>query len=551
MKNRFGEIFLSYGVNYFRADKPLQEMLRQFNFQGDADMESLGSFVSSDMIEAVDFIDHRSPPFLQTWSLLGKRIDMVRISPEHRRLLTRLQEFGVTRKSVSGEAPWLYHFVSGYLISDAGLFCSLTLTAQTGYGLKKYGTEEMKAKFLPRFTTMEDPWLGATYYSEIQGGSDVGANRTTADRSGSDWVLNGQDKYFASNAGLADAALITAKPTPPKPGPKGISLFFVPAFHAGSGEPTYAIRRLKNKLGTIAVPTGEVELEKTPGYLLGDTDHGIYIALEILGISRLDNAFASVGIARKALWEAYRYAQKREAFGKRLLAHPLLARDVIEMEADVEAGLLISLHAAQAFEKSLGDAPPYTADYHYARLLAHVAKYMTAILAREVTGYAMEMLGGIGFFEEFQMAKLHRDAMVTPIWEGTGNIQALDALEVMAKKTAHDRLLGELKALLEATTSDEEMKHDLTHMMERFRVQLDEILSFGERSQFYAKDVIGDLGELASAIYLLAFADRVKRDSGEEWALSMARIYFHRHIARESTPVELLKEVVGGLGWMA
>ncbi len=550
MRERFGELFLSYGVNYYTADKPLAEMLRQREFHGDDDLETLGRLVSTEMVEAVDIIDHRAPPFLQTWGLLGNRIDYVRISPEHRRILSRLIDLGVTRKSVAGTSPWLYHFVSGYLISDTGLFCTLTLTAQTGYALQKYGDPSLKERYLHHFLPPAGEWLGATFYSEIQGGSDLGANRTLAEPRGESWVLNGEDKYFASNAGLADAALVTAKRAPPREGVRGLSFFFVPAASEPSGDSTFEIRRLKDKLGTVAVPTGEVVLKDTPAFLLGSADQGVYYALEVLNISRLDNAFASVGIARKSLWEAYRYALHRKTFGKTLIEHPLLARDLLEMEADVEGGLALALESALAFQRTVDTVPPYDDVYHYARLLAHVAKYSTAIMSREVTSYAMEVLGGIGFFEEFPLAKLHRDALVTPIWEGTSNIQALDALEVIMKKQAHELLLRDLTARIEAVSTEVDMKHDLGHMLGRLRTQIDDIVSSGEKAVFYAKDLIGDLGELATATYLLSFADRLRKEKGEGWAMALAQVYFHRHIARESTPAALLAEIPGALGWM-
>jgi len=149
MRNDFGKLFLSKGVNYFAGDLPLSRILKFLGFKGDSDMNDLGSFVSEYMIESADFIDHYARPRLCTWGITGERIDYVRVSPDHAYILSKLLKFGSVRKSASGEFSWMYHFVSGYLISDSGLFCTITLTAQTAYALGKYGDGPARDKYLP------------------------------------------------------------------------------------------------------------------------------------------------------------------------------------------------------------------------------------------------------------------------------------------------------------------------------------------------------------------------------------------------------------------
>ena len=133
MQNRFSEIFLSKGINYYAADKPLQEALNHLGIKGQRNLLELGLYVSSKMIESLDFIDHFAKPVLQTWSLMGERIDYVRVSPDHAKVLQELQEYEVIR-SINGEpSDLMHHFLTGYLISDSGIFCTMTLTAQTAY----------------------------------------------------------------------------------------------------------------------------------------------------------------------------------------------------------------------------------------------------------------------------------------------------------------------------------------------------------------------------------------------------------------------------------
>ncbi len=268
MQNRFSDIFLSKGINYFIADKPLQETINHFSFHTDEALPGLGDYISSELIESLDFIDHYAKPVLQTWSVMGDRIDYVRISPDHARVLQTLQEYGIVNRLEGNPADLMHHFLSGYLISDSGIFCTLTLTAQTAYIIQKYGSKELKEKFLGKFFSSRNPWYGATFYTEIQGGSDLGANRTIAHKEGDKILLEGGDKYFASDSGIADGALVTARFKDSPPGAKGISLFFVPS-HLDDGTPNYNIRRLKDKLGTTAVPTGEVEFNGSIAYQIG------------------------------------------------------------------------------------------------------------------------------------------------------------------------------------------------------------------------------------------------------------------------------------------
>ncbi|MHB8562297.1 MAG: acyl-CoA dehydrogenase family protein [Thermoplasmataceae archaeon] len=538
MRNDFGKLFLSRGVNYYTEDVPLSYVIDFLGFTGDKDMKELGSFVSEHLIESADFIDHWAKPRLYTWGIEGKRIDYVRISPDHEYMISKLQKLGSVRKSASGEHPWMYHFISGYLISDSGIFCTLTLTAQTAYAIGKYGDRSIREKYFSKYISHDNPWLGATFYSETQGGSDLGANNTTAEEKETGWILNGADKYFASDAGLADGAIVTAKFRPGY-GVKNIALFFVPAFK-DDGSMNYSIRRLKEKLGTIAVPTGEVEFHDSTGYLLGDSRKGIYYGMEILTISRLDDAIAAVGIARKSLWEAYIYANRRSTFGKKIIDHPLLLRDFLEMESELEASLYLSLYAASRFSTSCSDVPPYTDDYHYARLLSHISKNMASSTSSEITRYSMEIFGGNGFLEEFPVAKFHRDALVTSIWEGTSNIQALDMIEVMKRKNAHSLLFDDLSQMI-GKMNNKTVQDSLGCLLEKTRKNIGEIIG-SENVEVQAKEILKILGTLISAVlmYAVTFSASSRNDTSR---FNLPDLYLYRHFSIEIRPsLELITD---------
>lgn len=545
MKNLFSELFLSGGVNYFTDDRPLQEMLKFFSFRETGDIRKLGGYVSGELIELLDFIDHEGKPRLHTWGILGNRIDYVRLAPEHRRALLKLQELGIISSMFKGDGSLLQHFVSGYVVSDSGIFCTLTLTAQTAYALGKYANKEISEKYLPKFLQPENPWFGATFYTETHGGSDLGANKTAATYGDGKYLISGGDKYFASDAGVADGAIVTARKKDSPPGAKGISVFFVPAYRE-DGSLNYTIRRLKDKLGTVAVPTGEVEFENSEGFELGDTREGIYIAMEILTISRIDDAIAAVGIARKALWEAYRYSERRIAFGRTLLEHPLMLKDLMEMETELEAATALSILSASLFDEIRNSRPPYGASYHLSRAMSSIAKNMASAASAEITRYSMEILGGTGFLEEFPMAKFHRDSIVTSIWEGTTNIQALEFLEVLTKKDG----VGIITSFLENETlkiENEAVRSRLMEELERLKERTRMALSSGE-AEFRSKDLLTSYGRFVSSLYLY----RVSQSTEDSASLTgkAAKIYFMRYFGSKDYSYRELLESSGLIEWM-
>jgi acyl-CoA dehydrogenase len=543
--NPLSRLFLSFGKNHFQIDQPLKAILKVCGLPETyfPQLSKLGKYVGDEFLELVDYIDKHSPPQLHMWDIHGERMDWIQLNPAHRELLVKLMQAGIIRNTYVENAPHQLHYAMGYLIADPGIFCTLTLTNQTAYALKKYGGEELQRKFFPHFVSdqPDDIWYGATFYTETQGGSDLGANRAVARKDGKIWRITSKDKYFSSNAGVANGALVTARPEGNPPGPKGLAIFFVPAIRE-DGSANYTIRRIKEKLGTRAVPTGEVEMEDSEAYLIGTPEQGIYIALEVLLLARLANSVAAMGIARKAYLEAYYYCQHRSAFGKNLIEHPLIKRDLLEMEVELEANLMVAFKAVEKFEQVKNIRPPYSQEYHYARFLAHIAKNMTADSSADITQQAMELFGGIGFLEDFPIARWHREALITPIWEGTSNIQALDLLEVIAKKNAHELFFAEINSLLDSIQPFPGWKI-LSDKFDALQKMLKELSSMtAESAQFYAKDLLTGLGEFAGSIYLVdAAINRLPKDEGTR-ALKIASIYIQRHLKKTRIPLELLEE---------
>ncbi len=530
-------VSLAYGLNHYTIDRPYRRLLGAF--AGEAwDFRDLGDYAGREVYEAAYRVDRLSQPFLFSWGVAGRRADLAWLDPLERSVLEELVwRHGVNRHPFEGR-PWHYHYTGIYLVGDPGLACILTITIQTAYALYKYADGEVR-DWYKGLAGLSRPLLwGATWFTEVQGGSDLGANETRAEPGeGGVYRLTGY-KYFASGAGIADVALVTARlPGRPKAA-KGLSLFAVPRLRS-DGRLNFHVRRLKWKSGTVAVPTGEVELDSSEAYLIGDPDKGIYYTMEDLMVSRLSNSMGALGISRKAYLEAYGYATIRRAFGRRVIEHPLALRDLLEAEVEIEAMTALTLYAITLFNESWHSTPPYEPRYHEARLVTHIAKNLTAEASSRITALAMELFGGIGFLHEFPIERWHREALITPIWEGTSNIQALDMLEAMYKKAAHEPLLADLEAMA-SESGDAKLAEKA---LEAARDAIKTAASDPASAQFNAKEVLRRLGYTMAVILLL----KASRDTGDEAFEHAARRYYDWKLGgglRSMPPKEVVDDIV-------
>jgi len=529
----FGYESSAYGLNHYSIDTPFRTVLNYFGYN--ADLSSLGRFAGRELYEIADYVDKIARPRQVYWAVDGERVDRVWLDPGERYALEKLvKEFEVNKRPYS-EADWFHYFSSIYLIGDPGISCILTVTNQTAFAIFKYGNEKVK-KFLPGLIGQDKELkFGATWFTELQGGSDLGANRLEAKQKGDAWLLNGDTKYFASNAGLADFAIVTARPSNARSGAKGLALFLVPEINS-SGKRNFTVRRLKDKSGTVSVPTGEVEFKDSEAFLLGDEEKGIYYTMENLMVSRLSNAVGALGIARKAYLEAYYYVNKRTAFGKKLIQHPLVLRDLIEMESYIEGTMALTFKAIKLFQETFMDRYPYSEKYHYARLLTHISKNLTADMASHVTKLSMELHGGLGFLSEFAVERWHREALITPIWEGTSNIQALDMLEVIAKKGANQSMLKDVEQLGNEIQKGKEVYKDMKSAIFSTFESLTKMSE--EEAQFSAKDILERLGHAYSTIMLLHIGNILS----SERFINIARIYSSRFFYRKEIASSVLRD---------
>ena len=327
--------------------------------------------------------------------------------------------------------------------STATFLCPVAMTDGAARVLADGGTEGQRQGLLAHLVARDptEAWTSGQWMTERQGGSDVGRNAVAAKRDGDEWQLFGQ-KYFCSNIG-SEMALSLARPEGAAPGTRGLALFVVLRDGPDGRRNRYRIDRLKDKLGTRAMATGEVTLEGAHAQLVGEVERGFAQMTAMLNITRLHNAITAAAIMRRAVMLATAYAAQREAFGRKLQEHPLHREVLGPMAAEADGALYLTMRMAQLLgriEAGTADA----AEVALFRVGIALAKLYTGKQAVSVASEAIECFGGQGYMEDTGLPRLLRDAQVLPIWEGTTSVLALDVLRVLRKPEALEAVAGEL-----------------------------------------------------------------------------------------------------------
>ena len=417
--------------------------------------ETVGKQVSPNADVVAD-----NPPKLRTYDRNGERVNEVEYHPKHLENEKLVYESGLIAdlfdapEGHDDTVSHVEHFAQFYLMeysSSTGLGCPAAMTGGAALLLEKFDDGSLQ-EYYDGLTARDydDLMTGAMFLTEKQGGSDVGANDTVAEPTDEEDVyeLTGE-KWFCSNIDSEAALVLARRPEAPEE-TEGLSLFLVPRTKR-NGEPNdFLYRRLKDKLGTRSVPTGEVVFEGAEAYLLGETEEGFKYMSEMLNMERLYNAIGSV--AGRALLESRIHVANRDAFGKKLKDQPLMRRDMVDMTVRHEAAVEATFEAVEQFGRReeaerAGETDEHA--YRLMRILTPVVKYKTARMAVDNASYAMEIKGGDGYVEEFVHPRLLRNAQVTPIWEGASNIMALDVLRSMASELAHRAYVEEFEDRLD------------------------------------------------------------------------------------------------------
>jgi alkylation response protein AidB-like acyl-CoA dehydrogenase len=532
------------GMNFYRADPALTDLLRihlpEALFKHiEPHLDRLGGLVGGPLDEAARMAD-KHVPVLHQRDKFGRDAQWIEYHPAYRELeRAAFGEFGIHamshRKGILGW-PTTYPVVAKHAFTflfnqaEFGMGCPINVTDGAAKLLSNYGDAALKAKYLDGLTQTDIVKLtqGGQFMTEKEGGSDVGKLTTTAVQEGDHWRLTGE-KWFCSNAD-AEIVMLLARPEGAEGGTRGVGLFLMPR-RLDDGSPNhYRIVRLKDKLGTRSMASGEIKLEGAIAYAVGKLDRGFVQMAEMVNSSRLSNGVKSTSLMRRAYHDAMSVARGRVVFGQRIIDMPLARRQLMKIMLATEQALSMSFLTADALDRAEAGSQDAAA---LLRILTPTLKFRATRDARKVCGDAMEMRGGIGYIEEFATARLLRDAHLGSIWEGTGNIVALDALKrAVGRHGAEAALAADLHARLDDSTSVPQAWRD------RLRGFVDRAVGFAREvaaradNEADARRATSSLYHVASAVALAWEGHRIHVLRGDARRLLLSRLVIdHRLMA--------------------
>lgn len=509
--------------NFYSNDMTLHHILRNnmdtsFFAYANKELETFGELVANEIDERARHTDRSGEPQLVKFDKHGDDVSTVWVNEGYRKTVSESYETGIVGyvhkeiPSIQRKGNYLYSFAQGYILSqaEAGFYCPVTLTMATAFLLDHYASDELKSRFLPHVCATGDVELfeGATFLTERQGGSDVGANVVRAVKDGENYRLFGE-KYFASNAGMAGVVMVLARIDGAASGSRGLTLFAVPWRDDSGALKGISIRRLKDKLGVRAVPSGEVEFDGARAYVVGNPANGLKYMMEALNLSRICNAVASVGIMRRALTEAEEYAVKRDAFGRKLVEFPMVQDTLGQLTAKLEIELLTVFDLIKLYDRIVvGDVTE--AEVVLNRLFIAILKKETAEQAIHFAHEAIELHGGNGYIEDFITPRLLRDAQVLTVWEGTANILALELVRLVRKFNAHTLFIEFIKERLDRVKDSSIWHHIVTDELEKLNDTLSIFASLDEDAQtIEAKEIAHRMALLYESLIAVETAKEI------------------------------------------
>jgi acyl-CoA dehydrogenase len=528
------------GLNFYAIDRSLQDLLALYlpanlNAHIVPHLQRLGELAGGEL-DALAATADQHPPVLHARDRYGRDEEWIEFHPAYR-AMERLAfgEFGLHVLShEAGVLGWkeklppLVKYAFNYLFVQAefGLLCPVNLTESASVLLERFGNETLKARYLAGMRSQDPAALlrAAQFMTEKAGGSDVGQAELTAVPEDGQWRLWGE-KWFCSNAD-ADVSVLLARPEGAVAGGRGLGLFFMPRILPDGTRNHYRVVRLKDKLGSRSMASGEIVFEGAVAWRLGALDQGLKQMLVMVNSSRISHAARAAGMMRRCLNEALQAARRRNAFGKAVIEHPLMRRQLMKLMVPTEQALSTLLYTADM----AGRAETDPTAKRILRLLTPVVKYRACRDNIPVAAGALEARGGNGYVEDFINARLVRDAQLGAIWEGTSNINALDAIQrAVAKEGAHRDLREALEEKLAAGLPGQ------------FRSRLDAALAgaigFAEQvaaspeHERFAREASSALYHATSAVLLAAEGLAIGRQGGDARRLLLARFVLEHRLA--------------------
>ena len=430
---------LPYGaINLFATDPLLDLAASGFPDGVRHDLFQHGAFWGSHEARDIARLANTKLPELERYDSRGNRIDHVVYHPAYHALMRRSVAAGLHASiwETDNAEPGLRHRARAARLymtaqTECGHICPMTMTNASLASLRH--ASEVNAAWAPRVVTRDydrslrptNEKRGATLgmgMTEKQGGSDVRTNTTRAVRAGGSLYRLTGHKWFMS-APMSDAFLVLAQ------APDGLTCFLLPRFLPDDTVNAIRLERLKDKLGNRSNASSEAEFDGAGAWRIGDEGRGVATILEMVTLTRLDCGLASAGLMRSAFAEAVHHCRHRAAFDNALIDQPIMARVLADMSLDLAGALALSFRLAEAFDLQADHAE----EAAYVRLMTPVVKYWICKSAPAFIYEAMECLGGNGYVEESALPRLYREAPVNAIWEGSGNVMALDVLRVLKR----------------------------------------------------------------------------------------------------------------------
>lgn len=532
------------GVNLYSTDPMLETLLGvylppELLAHLKPHLQRLGALAGG-MLDELAGIADKNPPTLQHRTRSGIDAQKILKHPAYVEM-ERLAfgEFAMAAVSHrddvlgwKGRMPAAVKYALFYLFVQAefGLCCPVSMTDSLTRTLRKYGSPELVERYLPSLTSLDLDTLsqGAMFMTEQGAGSDISATATLArpdpDHPGQ-WLLSG-DKWFCSNPDAA-LAMVLARVEGDPTGMKGVSLFLLPRDLEDGSHNHYRILRLKDKMGTRSMASGEIQMDGARAFLIGEQGRGFQQMADMVNNSRLSNGVRAAGLMRRAVSEALFIARHRIAFRKHLIELPLMRRQLLKLIVPAEQARTMVFQTAEALRASDGgDATAYA----LVRILTPLIKFRATRDARTVTGDAMEVRGGCGYIEEWADPRIVRDAHLGSIWEGTSNIVALDVIRAIRREQSLPALKVHLKRLMADSQLDAELRTDFENCMER-------AFALAEAAAEPNTDTLAR--RAASALYHLTSAVAMAWEasqSGSAERMTLARLVL-RHRLQPSDPL--------------
>lgn len=523
-------------ANYFSWDKNLSRVLalrlgRERLREEEARLAQAGEAVATRLRHlAVETNHDPNLPRLERFDGLGVRHERVVFHPSYHEAGRLIWQTGVLSDyarpgNETLQMALLYLFAQ---VGEAGHLCPLACTAGMIKSIQQLGTEEQKKKYLPGLLERDyDKRLHASQFlTEVQGGSDVGLNAVVARAEDGGYRLYGE-KWFCS---VIDAQLflMTARPEGAPAGTRGLGLFIVPR-NVGGQTNRFTVRRLKQKLGTRAMASGEADFEGAWAEPIGPLDRGFKNVVSIvLNTSRLYNAVCCSGAITGAYREAATYAQHRRAFGEAIASFPLVGQALAELRAEALASISGCLRISAQADRMLVHGASDEEKLAW-RVAVNVNKYWTAVRNTRSAQRAIEVLGGNGTIETFSpVVQLYRDAMVLESWEGTHNVLVQQVLKDSARYGAHLAFQKELGAALKQLALPAEDR-PLVERAERGLAALGrgfERLAAGDGDQRFGRVLVDQAAVLLQVVGMLEELGAEPADAQKRAAIALTQERF-------------------------